>query len=277
MNCIDKMYKEIEEILRKEKLEAEKFAAPIREIKHGFSQDKAFLMQKDFEHVDYLKMIELDDSWTKKYLALDKAKEFITFIFKKYFCFNKVLFEDDFFEVLKPILDSDNLTQALVKAENEFIELNGGEDEKVKEFFTNPYNALFSDETGYYAVIQKGKFSDIKRPFGFNPNQMKKIIKENIDEYLLDNKDSFKNDKEYNAFVNSIKAHVNKSEVQPLDLEKECNDMIKDVLVKNGVKESAVQSYFEEKGLLLVRQGNFYFRKKAHDEYAKYKQIEFRY
>ena len=63
--------------------------------------------------------------------------------------------------------------------------------------------ALFNDENGYYAVIQKGKFSDVKRPFGFNPNQMKKIIKENIDEYLLDNKHNFKSDKEFNAFTNT--------------------------------------------------------------------------
>ena len=106
---------------------------------------------------------------------------------------------------------------------------------------------------------------------------MKKIIKENIDEYLLDNKSSFKNDKEYNAFINSIKAHVNKAESNPLDLEKECNDLIKGALVKNGMQESVVDNYFEEKGLLLVKQGNFYFRKKAYDEYAKYKLIEFRY
>ena len=38
--------------------------------------------------------------------------------------------------------------------------------------------AMSKDENGYFAVIKNGKFSDVKRPFGFNPNQMKKIIKE---------------------------------------------------------------------------------------------------
>jgi hypothetical protein len=271
------MYKEIEEIIKKEKLEAERLAVPVREIKHGFSQDKAFLEQNDFEPVDYLSMIVLDDSWTKKYFSPDKAKDFIVFIFKKYFCFNKVLFEEDFLKGLDNTLKDSDLISALTKAENEFISLSGGEDDKIKEYFLNPYNALFKDENGYYAVIQKGKFSDVKRPFGFNANQMKKIIKENIDEYLLDNKQNFKSDKEFNAFTNSIKAYVNKAESNPLDLETECNNLIKGALVKNGMQESAVDSYFEEKGYLLVKQGNFYFRKKAYDEYAKYKMIEFRY
>jgi hypothetical protein len=187
------------------------------------------------------------------------------------------LFEEDFLKGLDNTLKDSDLISALTKAENEFISLNGGEDDKIKEYFLNPYNALFKDENGYYAVIQKGKFSDVKRPFGFNANQMKKIIKENIDEYLLDNKQNFKSDKEFNAFTNSIKAHVNKAESNPLDLETECNNLIKGALVKNGMQESAVDSYFEEKGYLLVKQGNFYFRKKAYDEYAKYKMIEFRY
>ena len=37
MNCIDKMYKEIEEILKKEKAELEHLRVPVKEIKYGFS------------------------------------------------------------------------------------------------------------------------------------------------------------------------------------------------------------------------------------------------
>ncbi len=279
MNCIEKMYKEIEEILRKEKEEAQKLAVPIREIKHGFSQDASFLTQEDYVPVDYLSMITLDGEWEKKRFNLVKAKSFILFIFKKFICFNKITFNaDNFFEGLEEKLASaEDLLKVLVDAENDFIELLGGETEDIKAFFTNPYNALFLDEEGYYAVIKKGKFSDVKRPFGFNPNQMKKIIKENLEEYLADFKGKFKSEKEFNAFSNSVKAFVNKAEGNPCDIESECNLKLKEVLIKNGVTNQAFESYLEEKGISIVKQGNYYFRKKAYLEYAEYKKIEFRY
>ena len=85
MNCIEKMYKEIEEIIRKEKEELERFAVPVREIKHGFSQDESFLTQEDeFVPVDYISTIVLSVEWDKKPLTLDRAKLFCLFIFKKY-------------------------------------------------------------------------------------------------------------------------------------------------------------------------------------------------
>ncbi len=279
MNCIEKMYKEIEEILRKEKEEFERLSVPVREIKHGFSQDASFLTQEEYSPVDYLSMITLDDSWEKKHFNLVKAKSFIIFIFKKFLCFNKVSFTPDkFFEELeKKLASSEDLLKVLVDSENEFIELLGGETEEIKTFFLNPYNALFSDEEGYYAVIKQGRFSDVKRPFGFNPNQMKKIIKENLEEYLIDFKNKFKSEKEFNAFSNSVKAFVNKAEGNPSDIESECNLKLKEVLVKNGVSESAFETYLEEKGISIIKQGNYYFRKKAYLEYAEYKKIEFRY
>lgn len=280
MNCIEKMYKEIEEILLKEKQEFEKLAIPVREIRHGFSSDESFFTEAvEKSSVDYLSQITISDEWVKKPLSPERAKEFIVFIFKKYVCFNGSFTGSEAF--LKSVSDcvnsSDDLISTLKKLTNDLIDYKGSETEEIKTFFLNPYNALFSDETGYFAVIKNGKFSDVKRPFGFNPNQMKKIIKETFDEYVNDFKNKFKSDKEYNTFVNALKAHVNKSNAQPLDLEKECTEKLTAVLIANGVSESAITSYLETKGLKLVKQNNYYFRKKAYDEYAEYKKIEFRY
>lgn len=279
MNCIDKMYKEIEEILRKEKLEFEKLAMPVREIRHGFSQDASFLTEEDvFEPVDYLSEITLDSEWVKKPLATDKAKDFVRFIFKKFLCFNKLKAgEQEFFKSLEAFLEDEDLLVALKNAENEFIQLLGGETEEIKAYFVNPYNALFKDENGYFAAIKNGKFSDVKRPFGFNPNQMKKIIKENFDEYVNDFSSHFASEKEKNTFLNNLKADVNKSTLEPLELEKDCVEKLTAALVKNGVSQTAITSYLDEKGLTLIKQGNYYFRKKAHEEFAEYKKIEFRY
>ena len=280
MNCIEKMYKEIEEILLKEKQEAQKLAVPIREIKHGFSDDASFLTEEvTFTPVDYLSQIQINDEWDKKPLAVDRAKVFVLFVFKKYFCFNKSSSGDGGFikTVEKALSEGDDLLKILTSLTNELIEYVGEETEDIKTFFTNPYNALFKDGDGYFAVIKKGKFSDIKRPFGFNPNQMKKVIKETFDEYARDFKGKFRSDKEYNTFINNLKAEVNKSEAQPLDVEKVCLDKLTTTLKENGVSESAIKNYLEEKGLSLIKQGNYYFRKKAHDEFAEYKKIEFRY
>ena len=280
MNCIEKMYKEIEEILRKEKEEASRFAVPVREIKHGFSQDESFLTQEEeYVPVDYLSMITLSEDWNKKPLQEEKARAFCLYIFKKYLCFNKISFDATSFleKFEKELLESDDLLKALTNFENEFIDLLGGETEEIKEYFTNPYNALFKDEDGYFAVIYKGKFSDVKRPFGFNPKQMKKIIKENLEVYLADFKQKFKSDKEFNTVTNTLKAEVNKSSLAPVELERACLDKLYEVLSKSGLKKSAFDAYVEEKGLTIVKQGNYYFRKKAYEDYAEYKKIEFRY
>ena len=280
MNCIEKMYKEIEEILLKEKQEAQKLAVPVREIKHGFSNDEAFFTQEDtFTPVDYLSNITLSSEWDKKPLTETRAKDFVLFIFKKFFCLvgGAVAVNEFIKSVETALLSQDKLTDILTHLTNELIKLIGEETEEIKAFFTNPYNALFSDESGYYAVIKKGKFSDVKRPFGFNPNQMKKIIKETFDEYSLDFKGKFRSEKEYNAFINGLKAEVNKSNLEPLELENYCLEKLIAILTANGVSESAISSYVEQKGLALIKQGNYYFRKKAYDQYAEYKKIEFRY
>lgn len=280
MNCIEKMYKEIEEILLKEKREAERLAVPVREIKHGFSDDASFLTEEvKLTPVNYLSEITLDTEWDKKPLEDGRAKDFVLFIFKKFFCFNKLNSgESGFIKTVESALSSGgDLLEILTLLTNDLIEYVGEETDEIKAFFSNPYNALFKDENGYYAVIKKGKFSDVKRPFGFNPNQMKKIIKETFDEYALDFKGKFRSDKEYNTFINGLKAEVNKSNANPLDLEKYCLEKLTAVLTANGVSESTIISYVQEKGLSLIKQGNYYFRKKAYDEYAEYKKIEFRY
>lgn len=280
MNCIEKMYKEIEEILLKEKQEASKLAVPIREIKHGFSDDASFFTEEvNFTPVDYLSQITLTPEWDKKPLTADRAKAFILFIFKKYFCFNKSSSgEGGFLKTVESALSqSEDLLKTLTDLTNELIEYVGEETEEIKAFFSNPYNALFKEGDEYFAVIKNGKFSDVKRPFGFNPNQMKKVIKETFDEYAQDFKGKFRSDKEYNSFINNLKAEVNKSTAQPFELEKACLDKFTAVLKSNGVSESAITNYLDDKGLSLVKQGNYYFRKKAYDEFAEYKKIEFRY
>ena len=280
MNCIEKMYKEIEEILLKEKKEAQRLAVPVREIKHGFSDDASFLTEEvKLTPVNYLSEITLDSEWDKKPLEDGRAKDFVLFIFKKFFCFNKLTSgESSFIKTVESALtNGGDLLDVLTSLTNDLIEYVGEETDEIKAFFTNPYNALFKDESGYFAVIKRGKFSDVKRPFGFNPNQMKKIIKETFDEYALNFKGKFRSDKEYNTFVNGLKAEVNKSNANPLDLEKFCLEKLTAVLTANGVSESAITSFVEEKGLSLAKQGNYYYRKKAYDEYAEYKKIEFRY
>ena len=274
------MYKEIEEILLKEKMEASKLAVPIREIKHGFSSDASFLTEPiEASNVDYLSEISLGDEWVKKPFELEKAKQFVLFIFKKFFCFNKVEIKvSEFIKKLEKALENESdLLNLLTRFTNSLIDDIGVETEDIKTFFTNPYNALFEDEGGYYAVIKNGKFSDVKRPFGFNPNQLKKVIKETFDIYANDFRVKFRNDKEYNTFINNLKAEVNKSNLNPLELEKACEDKLISQLVSNGVSKDAVVKYLETKGLSLVKQGNYYFRKKAYEEFAEYKKIEFRY
>ena len=84
--------------------------------------------------------------------------------------------------------------------------------EETEQYFLNPYNALYKDENGYYAVIEGNKYSNVRRPVGFNPNQMKKIVKETFDEYVNDFKNKFTNEKELISFTNALKADVNKAD-----------------------------------------------------------------
>ena len=83
MNCIEKMYKEIEEILEKEKKEASHMQVSFKEIKYSFD-DKEESSQDNKIVVDYLSSIEFDEKqMQKKYFDNAKALKFIHFIFKK--------------------------------------------------------------------------------------------------------------------------------------------------------------------------------------------------
>ena len=137
---------------------------------------------------------------------------------------------------------------------------------------------MYKDENGYYAVIEGNKYSNVRRPVGFNPNQMKKIVKETFDEYVNDFKNKFTNEKELISFTNALKADVNKADFSnPLAVENSCEEKLFNFLEKKGVTKPSFDSYIEQKGLQLIKQGNFYFRKKAYENYAEYKKIEFRY
>ena len=278
MNCIDKMYKEIEEIIKKEAEEKVKMLNPIKEIKHPFSDDEKEV-ETPILSVDYLGKISLDGlKFDKKYFDVKKAKTFIEFIFKKYFCFNasneKTL---NFIKDLsKKLENEEDLLSKLTNLQNEFASIINN-DEKIEEYFLNPYNALFKDEKGYYAVILNGKFSDVKRPTAYNLNQLKKLVKEEVDQYVEDFQTKLSK-KETASILNSLKAEINKNPSQnSQELEKQIEEELFKTLKKYGVSEGEFNDYLENKGIRLVKQGNYYFREKAYNEYANYKKIEFRY
>ena len=115
MNCIDKMYKEIEEILKKEKAEYEHLRMPIKEIKHDFTAFDNEVEESKIE-VDYLSNVTCDESIAqKKYFNEEKAVKFIEFIFKKYaVTVTSENGEDKFAsEVLSKISTSDDLIEKL--------------------------------------------------------------------------------------------------------------------------------------------------------------------
>ena len=279
MNCLEKMYKEIEEILKKEKLEQSRAGVIAKEIKYGFDDDDNNVQVESTSEVDFLSQISLDGlKIDKKYFDENKAKTFIEFIFKKYLClYGDGRLEKEFAFKIKPAIDESNdLLKTLIFLENELLKIVG-ETEEIKAFFTSPYNALYKDENGYYAVIVNGRFSDVNRPTSFNTNQLKKLVKESVDVYFEDFSSKFQNEKEKNTYINKIKADLNKSEkTECSDLEKEMETLVFNALKGKGVTEKAFENYLEDRGYRLIKQGNL-FRKKAYQRYAEYKKIEFRY
>lgn len=286
MNCLDKMYKEIEEILKREEQEAEKSKFQIKEIKHAFLSDEEQPAPAEPHAVrNYLSEISYDgDKWTVKRLDEARAKSFIEFVFNKFFCFYGDNFDEDeknaFLTSLKGDLENAvNVTDIFTAKENAVVDMLTTESdvENAEKFFLNPYHGLFKDETGYFAVVENGKFSDVKRPFGFNANQMRKVVKETFDAYFEDFKDRF-SAKEANAFINSVKAELNKVEERdPLKLERFMLDKLLEGLKRKNVSQSAFDAYLDSKGLRIIKQGNFYYYKGAYQKYADYKKIEFRY
>ena len=66
MNCIDKMYKEAEEIRRREALENQNVAPP-KEVKFNFL-DNNINEEETLEIKDYSKAIDIsNEKWVKKY------------------------------------------------------------------------------------------------------------------------------------------------------------------------------------------------------------------
>lgn len=287
MNCLDKMYKEIEEILKREEQERIAEARPLKEIKRGFSSSFDSVEEITVTAVsrDYLSEISLaDKDWQQKRFDEQKAKTFIKFIFNKYLCFNREGIDEIELSTFKNGIEnklnsSTDFIKTLTELENEFILISGvDKGEKTENYFLNPYNALFKDENGYYAVIEGNKFSDVRRPLSFNPNQMKKIIKETFDEYAEDFKSKCNSEKEMVAFMNTLKSDVNKSDMlDPMKLEETCEEKFFAFIEKKGVTKPSFDAYVEQKGLKILKQGNYYFRKKAYENYAEYKKIEFRY
>ena len=286
MNCLDKMYKEIEEIIKKEEKERLAELRPVKEIKHGFSA--SFDSEDEVINTptlrNYLSEISLEGKdWQKKYFAEEKAKLFIQFIFKKYLCFygeNAIKSEiDAFFKLIDEKVNGSDLLTALTELVSEFLTLsNIDKGEETEQYLLNPYNALFKDENGYYAVIEGNKYSNVRRPIGYNFNQMRKVIKEVFDAYAEDFKSKFNSEKELVSFMNGFKAEINKADFKdPIATMKEFEEKFFACLEKKGVSKANADSYVQQKGLEIIKQGNFYFHKKAYENYAEYKKIEFRY
>ena len=272
------MYKEIEEILEKEKREQSRSMVFTKEIKYGFD-DAETISTIEQPPVDYLSQISLEGlKVDKKYFNEQKARSFVEFIFKKYICLlgNENL-NKEFLNKVNSTLDGESdLIKALITLQNELVKIVG-ETEEVKAFFLSPYSALYKDENGYYAVIVNGKFSDVNKPVSYNANQLKKLVKEAVDVYVEDFAGKFNSEKEKNTIINKLKADINKSQaVEPKELEQEIESSLFSVLSQKGVSEKAFEDYLENKGFRLIKQGNL-FRKKAYEKYAEYKKIEFRY
>ena len=279
MNCIDKMYKEIEEILAKEKLEYAKMQVPVREIKSGFSSFNN--QEEEMAQVDYLSTAVYDESIAqKKYLDQNRATDFLLFIFKKYLCFNSIeKGVEKFLEnAQKKAKNSDDLLKVLNSLINEFV-LMAGETDEVKSYFASPYNCLYKDDNGYFAVILNGKYSDVKRPQGLIQNQLKKSFKENMDEYTQDFLNKVMTEKERNAFLNNVKASINKFDNNTSfeEMQKATEDLLYNAISKKGVAREDFEEYLVEKGIRIVKQGNYYYRIKDYNAYDEYKKIEFRY
>ena len=276
MNCIEKMYKEIEEIKAKEALELTKSIQPIKTIKNAFLDTKTFVEEPKL--INYLQNVKVDESYEKKYFTIEKARDFIVFIFKKFLCFNAhTNAETEFVKDLSSkVLETEDLLDFLTKKQNEFDALINSDG--LVEFYENPYNALFKDEKGYYAVIKNGRFSDVRRPLSYNLNQLKKIIKETVNIYTEDFSSSFSSEKERSAFINSFNATMNKANGNSLEeIQGLAENTLYEFLSKKGVKKQEFETYLENKGLRLIKQGNYYFNKKPYLEYGEYKKIEFRY
>ena len=128
MNCLEKMYKEIEEILKKEKLEQSRAGVFTKEIKYGFDSDDDVNDVEISAEVDFISQISLDGlKIDKKYFDENKAKTFVEFIFKKYFCLygGKKLEADFLNNVKSSIANSSDLIKTLTTLENELVKLVG--------------------------------------------------------------------------------------------------------------------------------------------------------
>ena len=282
MNCIEKMYKEIEEILEKERIENARLHLPIKEIKQAFStfEENDIEEVATNEIVNFLSLVTFDEkSAKKKHLDITKAISFIEFIFKKLYLLVDSNFDlDDILNKVKQKTENNSdYLEVLTSLENEVF-YNCSQSEEVANFFKNPYNALFKDENGYYAVILNGKFSDVKRPQGFLENQIKKLTKETMDIYMEDYSSLFNSNKEKSSFLNNIKAEINKCDGKDIALiEKTSEELFYNYISKKGVSLKDFESYIENKGLRFIKQNNLYYRKNAHEKYNQYKKIEFRY
>lgn len=281
MNCIDKMYKEIEEIKRKEELENLSKVQPFKAIKQDVVFESNF--SSTVTKINYLSQVEVNyDEWQKKYFAIEKAKSFVAFVLKKYVIFNaETVDKEDAFDFISKINEKyssiEDVIDFYIESLNGLINLIG-ETDKTKEFFLNPYNCIFKDEKGYYAVIYKGKYTDVKRPMAYPENQLKKVLKEIFEIYAEDYKSSFSNEKERNVFMNSLKAYVNKSDVtKALETQDYLEVQLFGILNEHGVSKDDFIKYLDQKGLRIIKVGNAYYHKKPYEEFGEYKKIEFRY
>lgn len=283
MNCIDKMYKEAEEIRRREALENQNVAPP-KEVRFNFL-DSNINEEETLEIKDYSKEIDIsNEKWVKKYLTIEKIREFVLFIFKKYLCFYDKEWNqsqcDKFFDSAKKRLDESDIPGKLLPTLTaEFLEIEGINDwENSEKFFLIPYNALFEDEKGFFAVVEKNAFSDVPKPQPINGNQVKKIIKETMETYVNELSEIITSEKERNNLINNLKGYINKySSKDAFKLQIDCENKLYDAIKKKGLDRNEYNEYLNNRGLRIIRQGNIYYREIEYKMYGKFKKIEFRY
>lgn len=281
MNCIDKMYKEVEEILKQEELEKsnETVKTP-KNIVIDFSSKT--IEEEKKPSMIYSKEIDISgENWVRYYLTDERVVSFMTSCLKKYLILSNTRFD---YNEMNRFIDGLNKTimgkvseETIANVVDNFMSIIELNEEFADKFFLDQYNSVFFDDKGVFVVIDGKKYSNFPKPQPFNPNQVKKILKTSFDSYFEDYKDKFK-DKEYVSTLNSFRSEINKiNDNNYVAVQKNLEDKFFNLISKKGVDKDSFDEYLYMKGLRIEKQGNVYFNQNELIAFNEYKKIEFKY
>jgi len=281
MNCIDKMYKEVEEILKQEELEKsnETVKTP-KNIVIDFSSKT--IEEEKKPSMIYSKEIDISgENWVRYYLTDERVVSFMTSCLKKYLILSNTRFD---YNEMNRFIDGLNKTimgkvseETIANVVDNFMSIIELNEEFADKFFLDQYNSVFFDDKGAFVVIDGKKYSNFPKPQPFNPNQVKKILKTSFDSYFEDYKDKFK-DKEYVSTLNSFRSEINKiNDNNYVAVQKNLEDKFFNLISKKGVDKDSFDEYLYMKGLRIEKQGNVYFNQNELIAFNEYKKIEFKY